>query len=296
MAEPNESTAGPARAESPAGAVDVTAWIGKTETRTGVLGARLGSELYGVLGLTEYVDPTCLPPYSVHWLLFNEFVPVDQVGTDGHARRGGFLPPIELPRRMWAGSRLEFSAPIPVGEPLTRTSKVLSVTPKTGSHGPLVFVTVEHRVESAAGPHIREEQDLAYMRIAASGPRPVDTEEAARTPWRTMSVTPNEVMLFRYSALTRNGHRIHYDADYARTTELYPGVVIHGPLTATLLLTFAARCFDEQPLRRFTFRGRSPLFNGDTLVLKADRESDTALRLSACTAEGLVGMTATAEL
>src|SRR5215475_7419615 len=138
MAEANESTAGAARAESSAGAVDVTAWIGKTETRTGVLGGRLGSELYGVLGLAECSDLASLPPYGVHWLLFDEFVPADQVGTDGHARRGGFLPPIELPRRMWAGGRLEFSAPVPVGEPLTRTSKVLSVTPKTGSNGPLI--------------------------------------------------------------------------------------------------------------------------------------------------------------
>jgi 3-methylfumaryl-CoA hydratase len=237
-----------------------------------------------------------MPPHGVHWLLVDEFAPADQLGADGHPRRGGFLPPVKLPRRMWAGGRLEFTTPPPIGEPLTRTSTVSSITPKTGSNGPLIFVTVEHLIESAVGPHIREEQDLVYMQVTASGPRRVDSDEASRTAWRTLTVIPDEVMLFRYSALTRNGHRIHYDADYARTIELYPGLVIHGPLTATLLMTFAVRCFGRQPLRRFAFRGRAPLIKGDTLVLKADRESDTALRLSAVTSQGLVGMTATAEL
>lgn len=296
MTAPNDSATRSTPDESPAGRADLTAWVGRTETHTGTLGASLASELYGVLGLAEYADPASPPPYGVHWLLFDEFVPADQVGTDGHPRRGEFLPPIELPHRMWAGGRLEFRLPLPVGEPLTRTSKIMSVTAKTGNSGSLVFVTVEHLIESAAGLHIHEEQDLVYLRIAAAGPRRVDAAEATRATWRTLTVTPDEVMLFRYSALTRNGHRIHYDADYARMVEHYPGVVIHGPLTATLLLTLAARCVDGRPVRCFTFRGRAPLINGDTLVLKADRESATALRLAACTTEGLVAMTATAKL
>jgi 3-methylfumaryl-CoA hydratase len=193
--------------------------------------------------------------------------PPHALGSDGHPAKGGFLPPVSLPRRMWAGGRCKFLQPLKLGERVTKTSTILKVESKTGRSGTLVFVTVGHELAGGAGVAIVEEQDLVYREAAApgsiaapaaSGPDPVAT-------WRS-DVLPDPVLLFRYSALTMNGHRIHSDRPYAMGEEAYPGLVVHGPLQATLLIDLAARELGR-PIAGFDFRGQSPAFAGTALNL-----------------------------
>lgn len=267
---------------------DITAWVGSEQSQTARIDPGLDAELRGVLGLPADGSGALL--HGLHWLVFDRFAPASATGVDGHPRRGGFLPPIELPRRMWAGGRLEFLQPIEEGDTLTRNSRVESVTRKEGRAGELVFVTVSHEVHGASGLLIKEEQDLVYLDIAPAKPRGAAVELEERTPLHT-AVTPDEVMLFRYSALTRNSHRIHYDAEYAREVELYPALVVHGPLTATLLMWFSAQCAGERPLRSFSFRGQSPLYVGDAVRLEA-AASDQGYELVARNPADGVGMSA----
>ena len=269
-----------------AGDVDVSAWVGNVQEKSVVVPEDLDRVLRGVLDLPP--ESGSGPLNGLHWLLFDEFVPASEIGPDGHPRRGGFLPPVELPRRMWAGSRIEFLAPLVAGDEVTRRSTILSVTPKEGKAGPLVFVTVEHVVSSARGELIREQQDIVYMNITPAAGRPEPTGFHSETEWST-TVAPDEVTLFRYSALTHNSHRIHYDVDYAREIELYPSLIVHGPLTATLLMWYSTQCSGDAPLRTFSFRGQSPLFVGDPIRLEARRAED-GLQSSARNAAGGVGM------
>ncbi|MET0364822.1 MAG: MaoC family dehydratase N-terminal domain-containing protein, partial [Sphingobium sp.] len=209
-------------------------------------------------------------PLLHHWLYFWDVKPPEGLGLDGHPARGGFLPPVPLPRRMWAGGRLTFLKPLIVGERVTKLSTILDVKTKTGRSGTLVFVTVKHELSSGHGLAIVEEQDIVYREAAAPGsiPAPVagDVPEAA---WRR-DVAPDPVLLFRYSALTMNGHRIHYDRPYAMDEEAYPGLVVHGPLQATLLVDLAARNLDA-PITGFDFRGQSPAFDGTTLHVLGEK-------------------------
>jgi 3-methylfumaryl-CoA hydratase len=271
-------------------------WVGRTETVSDTVPDRLATELVNVIGAPGFAPgPLALPPGG-QWLLFNSFAHAGQIGTDGHPRRGGFLPPITLRRRMWAGGRVQYHAPIEPGLALTRVSEITAVTVKPGRQGPLAFVTVVHEISAGAVPVLREEQDLVYMRIPAE-PSPVPADDSPEGPapdWRT-SVLTNEVMLFRYSALTRNSHRIHYDQEYARAEEHYPALVVHGPLTATILQWFAMSCFDGAPLRHFSFRGRSPLFVGRAMEVTATRAGHRALDLVARERGKVAGMTARAE-
>ncbi|MGM7697794.1 FAS1-like dehydratase domain-containing protein [Microbacterium sp. A84] len=265
----------------------LASWVGTTQEKTVLVRPEIDSALRGVLGLPEDNGAGFLQ--GLHWLLFDEFVPVSQIGVDGHPKRGGFLPPIELPRRMWAGSRIEFLAPVHPGDELTRHSTIAAVTPKEGKAGPLVFVTVDHVVSSGNEVLIREQQDIVYMNISPAASRAAEVEFNSESEAST-TISPDEVMLFRYSALTRNSHRIHYDADYAREVELYPGLVVHGPLTATLLMWFSSQSAGSAPLRSFAFRGRSPLYVGDPLRLEADHTED-GIATTARNAGGGVGMT-----
>lgn len=261
------------------------AWMGRTQEKTAVVPPTLDGVLRGVLNVPDDLGGDLL--HGLHWLLFDEFVPAAEIGSDGHPRRGGFLPPIELPRRMWAGSRIDFVKPLRAGAEVTRRSTIASVTPKDGKAGPLVFVTVDHEISAAGDTLIREQQDIVYMNIAAAAPRPVLEQFDSETDsWNT--VTPDQVMLFRYSALTHNSHRIHYDADYAREVELYPALVVHGPLTATLLMWSATRAAGDQPLAHFTFRGQSPLYVGDPIRLEVDHTADGLVT----TARNVAGATA----
>jgi 3-methylfumaryl-CoA hydratase len=249
------------------GDASLDSWIGRTETATDSARASDLARFAAIFGGTpgQVGD---LPPLA-HWMLFPAIVPAEMIGEDGHPRRGGFLPPVHhLPRRMWTGGRLRFIAPVSVGAPVERRSEIKAISRKKGGSGDLVFVTVAHTV-MAQGERvlIEEEQDLVYRGMSKAGnPPTAETADAAVEE----AIVPDEVMLFRYSAATFNGHRIHYDAGYARSIESYPGLVVHGPLTATLLLRAASRAAGATP-SGFAFRAVSPAFARDPLVLRAAR-------------------------
>jgi 3-methylfumaryl-CoA hydratase len=234
-------------------------------------------------------------PAGWHWLFFNPFVRRRDLGPDGHPKRGGFLPDVALPRRMWAGGRLTFHAPLPVGAEAERRSEILDVAAKSGRAGALVFVTVGHRISVGGALCVEEEQDIVYREApAADAPRPAPAPAPDGARW-SEAVVPDPVLLYRYSALTANGHRIHYDHPYATEAEGYPGLVVHGPLIATLLLGLAVRCRPDAALARFAFRGTAPLIVGRPFRLEAapGKEAE-ALALWARGPEGELAMKADA--
>lgn len=210
--------------------------------------------------MSDIGDPL---PLLHHWLYFWDVKPPSGLGPDGHPAKGGFLPPVPLPRRMWAGGRLTFHRPLHVGDRVTKLSTIQSVTEKSGRSGTLVFVTVRHDFDAGNGVAISEEQDLVYREPAAAGPQPPERGDAPDADW-VETVEPDPVLLFRYSALTMNGHRIHYDRPYAESEENYPALVVHGPLQATLLISLAARNLSA-PITGFDFRGQQPAFDGALL-------------------------------
>jgi 3-methylfumaryl-CoA hydratase len=255
---------------------DYTAWVGRSEERRDVLEPARSNALLVALGgegMGSAGDPL---PWLHHWLYFWDVRPPAGLGSDGHPARGGFLPPVALPRRMWAGGRLAFHAPLALGEEVTRVSTIAKVEAKSGKSGDLVFVTVEHRLTGSAGLAVVEEQDLVYRGAAAPGsvPLPDAAAPAPDAAWHH-ELTPDTVLLFRYSALTMNGHRIHYDLPYAMDEEAYPALVVHGPLQATILAAHAAKHLGK-PLRTFAFRGKSPAFAGLSLHVCGDPADEGA--------------------
>ncbi|WP_249744903.1 FAS1-like dehydratase domain-containing protein [Burkholderia pyrrocinia] len=232
-----------------------------------------------------------------HWLYFWSIAQQAELGPDGHPRKGGFLPDLGLPRRMWAGGRLTFERPLTIGAIATRTSRVLSIERKEGRSGTLGFVTVEHVIESAGAVAIREEHDIVYRGAAAPGaaaPAPQAAPDHAQ--WQR-DITPDEVLLFRYSALTFNGHRIHYDRTYARDVEGYPDLVVHGPLISTLLLDLAARSLPGATVREYAYRAVRPTFLGNTFSVCGRVANDgTTVELWAKDHEGWLTMSARATL
>ena len=256
-------------------------WIGRTEERADTITAVPVAALAAAL---DREDPapqrgTPLPPLW-HWLYFLPLQRQSELGEDGHPRRGGFLPPVPLPRRMWAGGRLTFAGDLHVGDDVRRRSRIAAIASKPSRSGPLVFVTVEHLIGRDAGAaFVREEHDIVYRELAAPGAAAPETPAAPINEGFAREVRPDDVLLFRYSALTFNGHRIHYDRRYATAVEGYPGLVVHGPLIATLLLDLLRR---ELPLARvasFSFKAVSPLFDGRpfTLCGRCDGERRIAL-------------------
>ncbi len=265
-------------------------WLGRTETATEHLAASRAAKLAATLDRADRPGEGDELPPLWHWLYFTPLAAQSELGPDGHPRRGGFLPPVPLPRRMWAGGRLTFHHPLRLGQSVTRTSQVVAVSEKSGARGALVFVTLRHSLVNAEGLAIEEEQDLVY-REAAATPRPAAL--AAPVPpadWR-LPVPTDPTLLFRYSAITFNGHRIHYDLPYATEVEGYPGLVVQGPLTATLLLDTWLRQ-SGRVARSYSFRGQAPLFGGDTLVL-CGRGTDGGGELWAEGPGGYVAMSAT---
>jgi 3-methylfumaryl-CoA hydratase len=249
---------------------DFSAWVGKSEQLVEVLEPARSNALRAALGEAEALAAGAELPLLHHWLYFWNVQPPAGLGPDGHPAKGGFLPPISLPRRMWAGGRLKFHAPLLLGEQVTKTSTILKIEAKSGKSGELVFVTVEHKLSGSQGLAITEEQDIVYRESAAGTvPAPVDTDEVPAAAWRR-EVDPNTVLLFRYSALTMNGHRIHYDRPYATGEEAYPALVVHGPLQATLLADLAVKNLGGRKLATFDFRGMSPAFDGTTLQVCGD--------------------------
>lgn len=277
---------------------DFRQWIGRTESREDHVTATPIAALAATLDrddpLPNRGDP--LPPLW-HWLFFLPLARQSELGRDGHPARGAFLPPVPLPRRMWAGGRLRFLQPLRVGEGIERTSRIVDVTTKEGRSGSLVFVVVRHEIAGERGAAIVEEHDIVYRDAPDAGSA---TPPAARAPadavW-TRTLVPDDVLLFRYSALTFNGHRIHYDRRYVTEVEGYPGLVVHGPLIATLLVDLLRRHRPDATIGAFEFRARSPLFDGTPFTVNG-RVADEATRVAlwAANALGELAMDATATL
>ncbi len=219
-------------------------WIGRTTEASDIVTAQLVRGLRATLFIEIGTPkPGDAAPFTAHWCLAQPVFPMSELGPDGHPTRGGFLPPVPLPRRMWAGGELEFFEPLRVGDEMTRSSRISDVTMKSGSTGVLCFVSVEHRITTARGTALRERQDIVYRDIStgAQAPAPAKPAAAAPTAQHRETHLADPVLLFRYSALTFNGHRIHYDRDYVTRVEGYPGLIFHGPMQAALQVEFAAR-------------------------------------------------------
>jgi 3-methylfumaryl-CoA hydratase len=268
-------------------------WIGRSETRRDVVTV---APLVALAALLDRDEPApragdSAPPLA-HWLYFLPAYRQSEAGPDGHALKGGFMPPVPLPRRMWAGSRLEFARPLVVGTYVERASTIKDVTVKQGRSGPLVFVTVRHEVRDAGGLVLTDEHDIVYRgeSALAAAPTPAPAGEA----WRR-DITPGPVLLFRYSAVTFNSHRIHYDQPYATGVEGYPGLVVHGPLIATLLVDLLRRNRPRARLERYSFRALRPLYDTAPFATCALPEaSGRAARLWTRDAQGAITMDAQA--
>jgi 3-methylfumaryl-CoA hydratase len=278
------------------GAGPYAEWIGATETTEESIALAPVLAAAATLDDTErtFADGSSLPPLW-HWFYFLPKAPQSRLGPDGHPQRGGFMPPIELPRRMFAGARLRFAAPLIVGRPATRRALIRDVSEKQGRAGRLAFVTVVYSIEQDGRTCIEEEQDIVYREPGSPVAAPV-TRELPPVPanaW-TRTVQPDPTLLFRFSALTFNAHRIHYDRPYATGVEGYPGLVVHGPLTAMLLLELV-RANAGRPVTGFSFRGQAPLFDVAPFRLVGIPEGDS-VRLEAHGPDGATTMVATAEL
>ena len=279
---------------------ELNSWIGRSETLRDTVGPTPVVALTATLDhpATPVDTGTALPPLW-HWLYFLPMHRQSEIGPDGHAKRGGFLPPVPLPRRMWAGSQFEFRAPIRVGDRVTRTSTIADVTSKEGRTGRLVFVKVRHelRCNDASEPALVEFHDIVYREAqgpndAAPPPHAAPTDAA----WQR-SIVPDDVLLFRYSALTFNGHRIHYDRRYVTEVEGYPGLIVHGPLIATLLLDLLRRERPDAEVASFRFKAVRPTFDLHPFSVKGQPQADgNTVRLWATDHEGWLTMDATATL
>ena len=251
-------------------------WIGRTTEASDIVTAQLVKGLRATL-FQEIGEPRPgdAAPFTAHWCLAPPVFPMSQLSQDGHPARGGFLPPVPLPRRMWAGGQLEFFDTLRVGDESTRSSRISDVTMKTGSSGVLCFVSVEHEVTTPRGIAIRERQDIVYRDASSGRPAPQAKPPAAPPPAQHReSHMADPVLLFRYSALTFNGHRIHYDRDYVTKVEGYPGLIFHGPLQASFIVELAARLRDGKPPRKFSYRGLQPLFEGSEFSINANEIAD----------------------
>lgn len=242
-------------------------WLGREEAASDVVTPGLVERFRATFGGWLRAGDDEVPP-GLHWCLAPPAVPRGDLGPDGHPARGGFLPPVPLPSRMWAGGDLRLLRPLRIGDTVTRRSRIGAITPKEGRSGPLVFVAVHHVLSVGGAPVIEERHDIVY--------RPARTPAAQSAPDDIGAPVPeggwvgDAVTLFRYSAMTFNGHRIHYDRPYATEVEFYPGLVVHGPIQATLLLNAAAA--RAGPAFRFAYRGVSPLIAGQPVTLHAQED------------------------
>ncbi len=255
-------------------------WIGKSESRHEILTQHPLKAMSATLNKALKLDPGSALPPLWHWLYFLDTPNQAELAEDGHAKKGNFLPPVDLPRRMWAGSRIEFMRPLIIGDAVERTSTIKSIEHKQGRTGSLAFVCVEHLLSTAAGVAVREEHDIVYRASPAPGtvePAPVLARSRADFSRR---ITPDPVLLFRYSALTFNGHRIHYDRDFATQVEGYPGLVVHGPLLATLMVDLLLDSVAARSLRHFEFKAVRPVFDLHAFTVCATRpDSDGSARV-----------------
>ncbi len=271
-------------------------WVGQVAKRSEVI------EWTPALRMAAFLDwPTspqpgdALPPLW-HWFYHTDPAPSATLGRDGLPARGGFLPPIPLPRRMWAGGRVTFGAPLRIGETALKTSRVKSIQEKEGRSGKLAFITVEHVLDGPGGEAVREEHDIVY-RAAADPSAPARAPELAPSTepvWRRDHAM-NEAALFRYSALTYNPHRIHYDVDYCRSQEGYPGLVVHGPLLATLLADLGRANAGGRQIRQFDYRAVAPVFAHQPFQTAGSPGADGRAELWIALEDGTLAMTASME-
>lgn len=271
----------------------IAEWIGRTETASDTLSAQPARFMQATLGRESDLQSGDLLPPLWHWLYFLEARPATELGRDGHPRKGGFLPPVSLPRRMWAGGRFEFHAPLRLGELVRKVSTIANVAPKRGRTGQLCFVTVRHEIFVGDLLALTEEHDIVYREDPAPDAAPQAVQKVPPGAEIRETTQLTEVLLFRYSALTFNGHRIHYDIDYARDVEGYEGLVVHGPLIATLLVDLAVRTVGRQP-GRFSFRALAPITADDSFDIEARRDG-TTLHLWARRHDDVLAMAAEAE-
>ena len=280
---------------------DIKTWVGRSDTVHDIIGAT------PVVALTATLDHPAAPvlpgralPILWHWLYFLPMHRQSEIGADGHAKRGGFMPPVPLPRRMWAGSQFEFHAPVRVGDAVARTSTITDVTQKQGRSGKLVFVAVRHelRCNSAAAdsqPALVELHDIVYREAKQPADvEPTPVAAATGATWQRV-IVPDAVLLFRYSALTFNGHRIHYDRKYVTEVEGYPGLIVHGPLIATLLMDLLRRNAPDAQIASFKFKAVRPTFDLHPFKVNGQRDGKT-VKLWAQDHEGWLTMDAVATL
>ncbi len=248
---------------------DYAEWLGNRQHREEVLtGIHVDS-------LNALLDRDGGLPLGLQWLLCQDRVPQSRIGPDGHPRRGEFLPPVSLPRRMWAAGDIRFESSAVPGEMVSRSSTVADITSKRGASGDLVFVRVDHDYTAADRAWLRERHTIVYRETPAAGASPAKTAAVSADDftWRR-DINTDTVQLFRYSAMTFNGHRIHYDQRYVTEVEGYPGLVVHGPLMATWLMNFADGLFEDSTLARFSFRVNAPVFVDETITLLAREDGD----------------------
>lgn len=268
------------------------AWIGRESSATDRLDPSLAQKWLGTFDLAE--PQQSLMPQGIHFCLCTPDSASATLGSDGHPERDSspdsFLPPFPMPRRMWASSAIEFRAPLAVGAQITRKSRVVSISEKEGGSGKLAFVNVEHETHANGTLSVVETQTLVYREAAAAdaplSPPPLGEGRFDASDWDAVrTLRPDPRLLFRYSALTFNTHRIHYDAPYASAVERYRGLVVHGPLTASLLLQLAAQELGENRLRQLEFRGVSPAIADEPLHLVM-RKAEEGYELGAFAADG----------
>ena len=285
------------------GFMNLQDWLGREETIDDVVTATPYAALSATLDWPP--PPGGRPaagthlPYLWHWLYFLPLHQQSEIGEDGHARRGGFLPPVPLPRRMWAGSQLEFHEPLRVGDSLSRTSTIVGVKEKSGRTGHLVFVKVRHEVRrnGSAAVALTEHHDIVYRASASADDAPSPPMAAPATSAWQRGIVPDDVLLFRYSALTFNGHRIHYDRRYVTQVEGYPGLIVHGPLIATLLMDLLRRQMPDAQVLRFEFKALRPTFDTHPFSVHGEPSADgKSVRLWGRDHEGWLTMDATATL
>ena len=248
---------------------DLSQWIGRTQSVNDVVTQGGVDRFCATIACDQVsVNNVKVAPLAYHWCLGLPDSPMSELGEDGHPKKGGFLPPVELPRRMWASSKVEFIRALPIGASIKRNSSIASVTEKSGKTGALVFVGVDHETEVEGEVAIREQQTIVYRKATqTAAPLPANNAEQPQGWQIVEQLVPNAQLLFRYSALTFNSHRIHYDLPYAQSQELYPGLIVHGPLMATLVLQLAAKHGD---VAKFSFRGMSPAYCDQSLYLTAN--------------------------
>lgn len=270
-------------------------WIGKEQVKSDVITPRMVETFNSIFNVAEKAGNGGEAPAGIQWCLATDVAPMNEIGSDGHPKRGGFLPPIPLPRRMWAGGCLNYFGNFHIGDEVIRRSAIDNVVLKAGRTGALVFVTVRHEYRARQIIILNERQDLVYRTQDPGGslPKPTVPSELLPVPDQTRWVESSPTLLFRYSAVTFNSHRIHYDLPYAMKEENYPGLIVHGPLQATFLLRMSiARLAGAFP-SEFSFRSTRPLFAGPQFSLNAVTE-DGRQRLWAADQAGMMTMEAVA--